>query len=486
MTIDEKMKLTISWWKRLNRKLEGKPQPMQVLQRRTMNTALSVLENIEDLPFSNLSMSLYFYCQDLKMKEFTHLYENQIELAGANPEKFVFQLHKFYNDISNKIKKDNLYSEFFEFYYRCVRLRSEITAKTTVKVEDKVIVAYLNLLTQNLEYLRPSKFDFSVTVAGMTTTGEIMTRPDPYPNIDLASYEVEQAVEAGLIKSNPMPAIEKCYAKYGYTVRTMEELHILTNVDKIHTITITSLLPLINEFTFDILPQTPFSTKAIGLELLSSKIDIEVLKDALTKRNRTLPSNGVVITFKDNPFYKSVLLKELYFDNSIFMLYRFTTIEGDLCGYYDTKGKFFHTVLRDYTQNPQVEIIFASLVLYLYACYALNKPEYQLSKVEEYFSSLAAPNLAAEGVLHGGKVKNVYKPVKEESAPGTARKGNEDYESASKSIQGFIRKLPIGQKASERAIILAESLGYDLAPDETYVQPFIKQVFKLKRKEEQE
>ena len=37
--------------------------------------------------------------------------------------------------------------------------------------------------------------------------------------------------------------------------------------------------------------------------------------------------------------------------------------------------------------------------------------------------------------------------------------------------------------ASQEARELAESLGYDLEANETYVRPFIKQVFRLKEKD---
>ena len=57
---------SFSWWKKLNKKIEGKPQPVQVLQKRTMNTAIATLEDLINVPFSELSMSLYFYCQDLQ------------------------------------------------------------------------------------------------------------------------------------------------------------------------------------------------------------------------------------------------------------------------------------------------------------------------------------------------------------------------------------------------------------------------------------
>ena len=58
------------------------------------------------------------------------------------------------------------------------------------------------------------------------------------------------------------------------------------------------------------------------------------------------------------------------------------------------------------------------------------------------------------------------------------------YEAAEVTIQGYIRKLPAGQKASEEARTLAENLGYGLEPNETYVRPFIRQVFPLKERTE--
>lgn len=56
--------------------------------------------------------------------------------------------------------------------------------------------------------------------------------------------------------------------------------------------------------------------------------------------------------------------------------------------------------------------------------------------------------------------------------------------SSSKNINGFIRRLPAGQKASERAILIAESYGYELKSDETYVTPFVRRQWLKKKTEE--
>ena len=81
-------KMSDAWWRRITKKAKGKPLPVIILQTRTLSTATEILEWIKDMPFEKLSMSLYFYCQDVGMKEFTRAYEAQLELAGANPEKF--------------------------------------------------------------------------------------------------------------------------------------------------------------------------------------------------------------------------------------------------------------------------------------------------------------------------------------------------------------------------------------------------------------
>ena len=174
-TIDE---MSNAWWRKITKKSKGKPLPVIILQTRTLSTAVEILTSIQEIPFEKLSMSLYFYCHDVGMKEFTRAYEAQLELAGADPEKFALGLHQFFNKMANTIQKQNLYDNFFEFYYRCVKLRLQ---NENENVNTTVSTAYQNLLVQQMEYLRPSKFDFRTFIAGRKTTGEIITREDPFP-----------------------------------------------------------------------------------------------------------------------------------------------------------------------------------------------------------------------------------------------------------------------------------------------------------------
>lgn len=476
----ELLEQSFDWWKKLNKKLKDKPQAVQVLQKRTMNTAIAILENLIDVPYTELSMSLYFYCQDVQMTQFTRLYESQIELAGANPEKFVFQLHSFLNQISSKIKKENLYLEFFEFSYRCSRAR--LSPYLLKSINPQVIMAYLNILLQTTEYLRPSKFDFSQNISGITTSGEVITTKDPFPLLDMGGYDLQLCTEKILKDKNPLmlsqELLQQCYSKYGYPIKSYEDVEILSNVDRVYTAMVSTLYPFINEFTYDILPDKPFNTIANPLSCLTSGITYS-LTQKLKKRKKTLPTNGVLITFEDNPFFKTLLLKEIHFDTGIFCLYKMTTAGGDISGFYDTKDPFFYSVLLDYSPK-ELHNNFADLCLFIYACYTLNDTDLDISKLGDFFIYEGLP-LKATALLQGGNLKNKYHSSETHKSTGP-RKGSDAYTSESKTIQGFIRKLPNGQKASEKAVALAESLGYDLTPNETYVQPFIKQVLKLKYK----
>ena len=469
--IDEMQSRHISYWRKLNKKLRGKPYPVITIQRRTLSTASEILDTICDIPFEKLSMSLYFYCQDVGMAQFTHAYESQIELAGANPDKFVFGLHEFYTRMASKIRKEDLYDLFFEFYYRCMKMRFK---SSNEKIDDKVMIAYQNLLIQQLEYMRPSKFDLNVFVAGRKTTGEIMTRPDQFPTFDAAMYEFNDAIEQGQRFKDAEEYLYSLYRKHGYDINNETDQLIIVMQDKAHTTTCCTLLPFINEYTYDILPQTVFSTNTKLIMDILHQVDVSALKNALKKRKRTLPMAGVRINFSENPSVNYIILKEILYDNAVYMLYRLNTSDGDLSGLYETKDQFFSSILSSSESHQYLSDRIEALVLYCYASQVLR--DYPLSEIGKYISVCGTELLSASCYSQGERLRNVY-----DRAPTTLNK--ENLEVGEASIQGYIRKLPAGHKASEEARELAESLGYDLEANETYVRPFIKQVFRLKEKD---
>ena len=465
-------KISDTWWRRVTKKANGKPLPLIILQTRTLSTAVEILEWIQDMPFNKLSMSLYFYCQDVGMKEFTRAYEAQLELAGANPEKFAMGLHRFYNEMAHKIQKENQYDLFFEFYYRCVRLRIR---NEDEKIDATVSTAYQNLLIQQLEYLRPNKFDFRTFVAGRKTTGEILVREDPFPTFDLPIYELRSAFEQGKKFENAEEHLYEMYRKAGYEIYNADDQMRIVAQDKIHTTTCCTLLPFINEYTFDILPQTIYNANSDIIHEILTWVDLDTIKADLKHRKRTLPTNGVRITFSGTEIISEILFKEILWDNSIYMLYRISTSNGDLSGVFETRDSFFYSIFQTSVGHEYLTAGVESLVLFCYAPQVLGG-EYNLEKINRFISVQGCDRLTATGYGQGGRLRNVY--------DGVQPKREGDYVAGETSIQGYIRKLPAGQKASQEAKELAESLGYDLESNETYVRPFIRQVFRLKERTE--
>lgn len=469
-SIDEMSK---TWWRHVTKKAKGKPLPVITLQTRTLSTASEILDLIQNIPFEKLSMSLYFYCQDVGMKEFTRAYEAELELAGANPEKFALGLHKFYNEMSLKIRKEDLYDNFFEFYYRCLKLRIR---NENEKVDASVSTAYQNLLIQQMEYMRPDKFNFHTFIAGRKTTGEIITRVDPFPTFDLPVYQFRTAMEEGKRMADPEEYLYELYRKAGYDIHNADDHLKIVAEDKLHTTTCCTLLPFINEYTFDILPLHIYNADSNIIHRILTMVDLGKLKANLKHRKRTLPTNGVRIVFTGAEIFSEITFKEILYDNSIYMLYRMSTVNGDLCGVYETRDGFFFSIFQASEAHGYLGERMEAMILFLYASQVIGEG-YQLSDINRYIDIQGCSGISAVAYGQGGKLRNVYEQVRH------PREG--DYEATETSIQGYIRKLPAGQRASEEARTIAESLGYDLDTNETYVRPFIRQQFRLKERLEQ-
>ena len=466
-------RLSDSLWRRTMKKAKDQPKPVVILQLRTLSTAIEILDWISNIPFEELAVSLYFYCQDVNMAQFTRWYEAQLELAGANKEKFATGLHRFFTETAKKIQKNNLYDEFFEFYYRCVKLRLQ---NDNERVNQTVITAYQNLLIQQLEYLRPSKFDFNTFVAGRKTTGEIITRKDCFPTFDHPIYQVRWEIEAGKRIADAEEHLYELYRKTGYDIHNADDQNLIIAQDKIHTTTCSILLPFINEYTFDIIPQKIYNGNSNILHFLMNKVDLPALREDLKHRKRTLPTNGVRIAFDPKEEIGELLMKELLYDNSIYMLYRLSTENGDLSGVYETKDSFFSSICQSSEGHKYLADRVEAFILYCYASQVLGG-KYALQSANDYIAILGCQELTLTAYGMGGQLRNTY--------DGQHHRREGEYEAGEASIQGYIRRLPVGQRASREARDLAESLGYDLESNETYVRPFIKQVFRLKEKEKE-
>ena len=134
MPMDADYALLKKWSNWFDRKNGSGYGPANILQRRTMNTAIVTVSTLQNIPFTELSSSLYFFCSDIDSKEFSRLYESQVELAGANPDKFIKGLHSFFNSMAKRIKNESEYALFFDFLMAASRgyLRFDVFSHKTL------------------------------------------------------------------------------------------------------------------------------------------------------------------------------------------------------------------------------------------------------------------------------------------------------------------------------------------------------------------
>ena len=463
--------------KRMTKKMQGKPQAVKIIMSRTFNSAIMILQRIADVPFEKLTFDIFDFCSDVQFKEVVRLFDAELELAGIDQEKFIFDLHPFYNNISNKIRKENKYIEFAEYIGLIVRLHREKKGK----LNENVIDAYLCMVLQTLEYLRTNKFDLNTCAYGVSTDGELLMGPYPLAYSDLPVLEYQEAIQNGKkFRSDTEAKHFLCdlYEKVGLTVRNAHDLDVLAQTQRIHAITTTALFPFINEFTFDIVPVNFYnSNKPPLMDLTFDKCDVGFLKGRLQHRNRTLPPNGVVYEIDDvSGELSGALLKEILHHDCIYMLYRIDTNAGSLAGYYDTKSGFLFSITQDATLDIPYNNL-SALILSMYAAQVLVGAD---NGIDTKFTQKGRP-LRIKAYSRGGRLQNQYGM---EEPTRTGSRSLEEYDREERSINVIIRKLPDGQQASEEAKQLAKQYGYELENGQTFVRPFIKQVFVKKTKNE--
>lgn len=217
---------------------------------------------------------------------------------------------------------------------------------------------------------------------------------------------------------------------------------------------------------------------------LSHKFPVSALKEALHHRRRTLPANGAVVQFGSRQMLREVKLKETCRDNEIICVYKIKTPDGDVSGYYNTNSEWFYSML-DGSDYMDLHDQITHLILWLYTSLVCDVPD--LLPTDDSFRRSF---ITREGVptdlkflTLGGKPRNYLK--KDDGEDSTLHIFDKSkYDASSKSINGFVRKLPAGQKASERSLKIAESYGFELHEDETYVMPFVRRQWLKKKTEE--
>ena len=269
---------------------------------------------------------------------------------------------------------------------------------------------------------------------------------------------------------------------------------LLSAATQIFNNTVLSMATITNEYTVDMLPDKPLMHFTPKMEswwpkLNTFKHETEFYKDTLHHRRRTLPTNGAIIQFDAHQFIREIRLKETCRDNEIICIYKIVTAEGDLSGYYNTNTGWFYSVLDggniDGCNAGKMDTIVTNLVLWLYASLVCDLSDVLPTDAsfQTFFETHPNAPTDLKFMTLGGKPRNWLK--KDDGDDAQLRVFDKSkYDASSKNINGFVRRLPAGQKASERSMQIAKSYGFELRDDETYVMPFVRRQWLKKKTEE--
>ena len=448
-------------YKALDRKYYHKWLPILILHRRAATTAFSVIWTIKDIEVGDLLLTGYFMIKDTRFSELALKYENMLELAKINSEQFLKQIYAFYVQSAAIIKKNGLFKRFLEF----ISFFQNDDRADTDNVTRSVYRAYTDLLLCQCEFLKSNKFDMNKMTAGVTTDGVPIEINSAYMGSDIALIELEHDIFARKM-FDPNRDFGKYFTKYGYNVTDADSASLLATECRNYNNTILLLSPYINEFTADILPGKGFDPQIMDyLNDIPAVIGDFDFKSVLRSRRRTLPSNGIRIHLEKSRFYKEILLKEIYYDDAVICLFRLETKVGETAGFYNTQIGKFSSSLHMNTENvhhfgDSVE----RLILWAYSAYVTDEVQQSDHSYRSYLDDCKC-NVVFTAIP--GKLRI---PTEYENIHSIA--GDDRYETIIMHINGYIRKLPKGHKASDKASAAAEALGYSLDDNETYVCPF--------------
>lgn len=459
----------VSKTKKFYKKIQNKPFPLQVLSRRNYNTALHLYSKTINIDFKDISFTIYDTIKEFHSYDFVKLFVSEMELCKANPQKFFSCIDSFYNRVGNMIIKENQIPAYINLLHFCNNI-SSYCQNLYKDTEFKIITAFTSLIMETIEYLRPNKFDYNKMLCGIKTDGTPIVIQDQFQNFDIFVYKIELIMYNVIKCNNPILEINKLENQYGYEVDA-NKMNILNALSRAFSNNVTMLIKFINEYTFDILP-TKFSSwnDTCDIPVINDAIKTDYLHEELFHRKMSLPSNGTTIKYVNDNTIKQLLLKETYIEDTIFLLYKVTTLNnGDMSGVYNTKTKQFYSIFNSSSLGKLSEPL-ERFVLYNYFMIVCKRT----TSNQEFSKFLMNKSINIEITYCGGKIRNTldkqsYIPI-----------NRSNYNIEQRNINGYTRKLPVGEKASGKAKMFAESLGFQLEPDETYVQPFIKNVFTKK------
>jgi hypothetical protein len=448
----------------------------QIKKNRTDGTAFMILELVKDMELTSMMSDIFMYTEDKVAKDLIKRYELQLVGAFEDPEAFQKNLHTFYRDTASYIKKNRLYKEFYSF---CYFVFTTLSAKRSERSEEQSyrnsLNCYYNILLQQMNYFAPHP----KMAYGLSTTGQLLLREEPFPQLDVLLMSAVQNNKKNFTKE----AMYKKYQKLGYDISSERDFQIYHANDQLITNMVLVMTYFINEYTKDIEPKEYYWV-ANGIQLPKPKVDSAIYSLLLQEKRYFLPKRGVTAHYEHTGDIQDIFFQEVFTENRIVLLYKVTARNGkEFCGFYDNKLEFFYSPWESTDSNGQkFHKELANVILESY-CYLTTDIDEKIHEKELEKRIHLKQDIPIISTRPTPSIEFFY----EEKPEGDKKKKHErkfrlfdkrNYQEGKTTIHPFVRRLPMGARASDEAIALAKEYHYVLSEGETFVRPFERTTYK--------
>lgn len=422
---------------------------------RTKSTARFILEYLKDIDVDTILNTLYIYSDNENTEYMLKEFEKQLLLAKLKEDDFKKGLNQFYINMAKYLKKNKLIKEFlvFLYYLNINKFGEKLVLNSSEKNDtNSVYRAYVSLILQQFTYLVVSPN----LLAGLTSKNEIISIKEPLPYLDYASLRLMQNK---IMVDDFFKELKKC--GFGY-IKDMEELNKWSTTDTLVTNSIYFTSFLIDETTKHFLPKKHLVAHR-GVELPLNPFR-DIVNEYLKKRKRFLRGKEATITL-NNCAVREVTLKETFFEDNLYVLYKFKTLHSEeSLGFYDVSNDVFQSIYF-FTNANKYHILIRDLITEIYVI-CTSDIDLEQTRFKEFDMKI--------------KYKSADKNISNGNGSSLNKRNKELYDKESIYQEEYIRKLPVGAKASEEAINRAKKFGIELNSDETFVKAFVKTIYRTK------
>lgn len=418
-------------------------------KERTISTAKAVVEKLQGVKEEELLSTLFVIETDEVLKKVNREIEYVLLQAVSNKEEFISNLHTNMRRIADYIINEKAYRKFYVY---CRKMYQKL-----IKERTNISDAYYDMLIQIGTYF----CHVDKNVVGVDSNGEVVAIDQICPGADTIMYEVElKANRNGWGIEKIDREVRRALRNKGMNVGSVIDVNELFMRERVINNMWFNMTSFVDSKDSELL-RKPYLSIRLGNINWGGLVHFtrELVKE-VNSRRRLLPKQGVLLVDEDSKCsVQELYIQEKYEEDKAFLVYRIMINGSNMMGYYDIEDDFFYSVFVN-SDEADVRVLNKKLKNYVLERYAALVTDID---------------------------KAVSMTVKTTSKGGT-KKHKIDRSSMEKiytDIEAFVRKLPVGSKASDEAKELARKYHIMLKDDETFVRPFTKRVNRKKKGSEE-